>query len=310
MHLKFRSLEVFDLFARTENVSETARTLGVSQPAVSQALRDLEAQIGLPLFSRMGRTLSLTPEARLLLPHIGRLRSQMMAVGQQVQSIRDGNVGSLSVACVPPLSLSILPAIVAEFRKQRPNVLLQIRSHTASEVSREVRQERADIGIALLPINASGLHIEPIAQTAFTCLVRHDSDLADRKFLTVEDLRDRCVIVQGSNTVPGFILHRHFKESNVEFANVIEVNRSSISYRLAELNVGIAISHPFVFTSDVPLPLRAIPFRPEIEIVVAFTFLKERIASPHISTFVEIVRRQMTKTADELRNLGLSCRMV
>src|SRR5690606_42067541 len=120
MHLKFRNLEVFDLFARTENVSETARTLGVSQPAVSQVLRELEAQIGLSLFTRSGRTLSRTPEARLLLPHIGRPRSQMMAVGQQVQSIRDGNVGPLSVACVPPRAPSVLAMAIAELRRQGP----------------------------------------------------------------------------------------------------------------------------------------------------------------------------------------------
>ena len=309
MHLKFRNLEVFDLFARTENVSETARTLGVSQPAVSQVLRELEAQIGLSLFPRSGRTLSLTPEARLLLPHIGRLRSQMMAVGQQVQSIRDGNVGSLSVACVPPLALSMLPMAIAELRRQRPGVLLRVGSHTAAEVSHEVRQERADIGVALLPINTTGLHIEKIVETEFVCLAHKDSDLAARNFITIEDLRDRCVIAQGANTVPGFLLHRYFQEANAEFANTIEVNRSALSYRLVELGVGVAFSHPFVIPNHTSSDVRAIPFRPSLQIVVAFVFLKERISSPHISTFVEIVRDQMKQLSTNLNTLGLSCRV-
>lgn len=310
MHLKLRSLEMFRLFAQIENVTETARLMNISQPAVSQALKELEEAIGLPLFKRAGRQLRLTHEARLLLPEVERLITQMATVHSHALSLRDGAAGSLTISCIPTLSHSLLPAAVASFRAQRPNVRLRIGSYPATEIARRIRLETADVGITFLPINDAELSVEPLLRTALTCLVSTASPLAREPVVTAERLKAECVIAQGPETPPGFVLHDYLERANLTDWPTIEVNQSTIALALAERQVGTAISHPLVLSTVSAGTVTAVPFEPQIPLTLALIYPRERERSKQVTEFVAILRHKLSEISAELTARRLPCELL
>ena len=310
MQLKLRNLETFRLFAQTENVTETARLMRISQPAVSQVLKDLEEQVGVPLFKRIGRGLQLTPEARLLLPEVERLTSQIANVRDCALSLRDGQGGSLVVGCIPTLAQSILPQAIAGLRSIKPNVRLHIKSYTATEISRQVRLESADIGTTFLPINDAGVRTEPLLRTAITCLVPKTSPLARERLITPQQLQNECVIAQGPETPPGFVLRDYLKQAGLDDWPTLEVNQSIISLSLAEQGIGVALSHPLVLSTMNSSKVTAVPFEPQIPLTLALVYPRHREASIHVGDFVRILKNTLSEISKDLTSRGLPCEML
>jgi DNA-binding transcriptional LysR family regulator len=310
MQLKLRNLETFRLFAQTESVTETARLMRISQPAVSQVLKDLEDQVGVPLFKRIGRGLHLTPEARLLLPEVERLTSQIANVRDCALSLRDGQGGSLVVGCIPTLAQSILPQAIAGLRSIKPNVRLHIKSYTATEISRQVRLESADIGTTFLPINDAGVRTEPLLRTAITCLVPKTSPLARERLITPQQLQNECVIAQGPETPPGFVLRDYLKQAGLDDWPTLEVNQSIISLSLAEQGIGVALSHPLVLSTMNSSKVTAVPFEPQIPLTLALVYPRHREASIHVGDFVRILKNTLSEISKDLTSRGLPCEML
>lgn len=307
MHLKLRSLEMFRLFAQIENVTETARLMNISQPAVSQGLKELEEAIGLSLFRRVGRQLLLTPEARLLLPEVERLITQMASVHRHALSIRDGAEGSLAIACIPTLAHSLLPDAIASYRDLSPKVRLRIGSYPATEISRRIRHEAADLGVTFLPINDAELSVEPLLRTALTCLVSNELPLAREPVITVERLKQECVIAQGAETPPGFVLHDYLERVGLTDWPTVEVNQSTIGLALAERQIGVAISHPLVLSTMSSSTVTAVPFEPAIPLTLALIYPRERERSKQTDEFVAILRGKLSEISTELKARRLPC---
>jgi DNA-binding transcriptional LysR family regulator len=88
MNISIRQMETFRLFAQTRSVTETARILRISQPAISQTLKEVEAQLGFALSVRISGRTRLTDEAMLLLPQIEQVLMQMTALRNQAAELR------------------------------------------------------------------------------------------------------------------------------------------------------------------------------------------------------------------------------
>ena len=306
MDPKLRNLEIFRIFALTQNVTETARQVRVSQPAVSQILHDLEQTLGLTLFKRVGRTLQLTAEAQALLPDINRLIGQMGALRNKVEDLRSARAGSLSFASVPTMISEVVPEAVLKFTATRPNVRLRIASLTAADVGHYVRVENADLGLTFLPINANGLNLQPVVKTSMACLMPRKHKLASREVITPGLLDGEVVIAQGPATPPGFVLRDTFAQAGISDLVALEVNQSGVALPMVRKGMGVALAHPFVLPLDQDEVI-AVPFEPDVELVLSLVFAKSAAQSQLASAFVAELMIQIRAHANALAAKGLKC---
>ena len=204
----------------------------------------------------------------------------------------------------------MLPSAVASFRVQIPNVRLRIGSYPATEISRKIREEAADVGITFLPINDAELSVEPLLRTALTCLVSTYSPLAREPVITAERLRAECVIAQGPETPPGFMLHDYLERANLTDWPTIEVNQSTIALALAERQIGVAISHPLVLSTVSAGTVTAVPFEPQIPLTLALIYPRERERSRQVDDFAAILRQNLSEVSTELKARRLPCELL
>nr|WP_158744898.1 LysR family transcriptional regulator [Acidisphaera sp. L21] len=171
MPVTLRQFEVFRLTMQTRNLTEAARLLGISQPAVSQLLRELENQLGLALFVRIGSRISPTGEAHSLLPEAERLLRQLGTVESRAAELRDTGAGSLLLASMPNVAACIIPRALAGFTIERPRVRVSLNAYVIREVVRQVRQEGADLGFLYAPVEDSAVAAEPILKSSMVCVL-------------------------------------------------------------------------------------------------------------------------------------------
>jgi len=123
MHLSFRQLATFREVMRSGSISQAARAVGRTQPAVSTMIQTLEDQLGFQLFTRLEGKLSPTPEAHFFLEECEEILSRVERAERTLERIGRLQSGKLQVACHPAASSIFLPQIMSKFLHDRSDFL-------------------------------------------------------------------------------------------------------------------------------------------------------------------------------------------
>ena len=163
--MRFTEIETFRALMRAGSTRKAAALLHVTQPAISQSLKRLEAQAGMVLFQRTGGRLVPTPEARALWTEVERVFIGMEAIEHRMRSLRDFGTNQLELSCYPAFGLGFMPRALERLKAQRgdspwPQVSLQVLS------SKDVR-DRVAKGISDFGLMADELSLEGIDHSTF-----------------------------------------------------------------------------------------------------------------------------------------------
>jgi LysR family transcriptional regulator, hydrogen peroxide-inducible genes activator len=158
--------------ARLLNFSRAAEALYVSQPSLSQQMSRLEGELGVKLFHRHGRAISLSDAGEALLPVAERMLETEDEARRVVRQVAGLERGRLSLCALPALDQHLLPPWLAEFRRRYPGVSLYVRElRPARAVAHAVRSGRADLGNQHLPCDAEGLQVRELLDDPFSLVV-------------------------------------------------------------------------------------------------------------------------------------------
>jgi DNA-binding transcriptional LysR family regulator len=168
----------FVRLAGTGSFSEAARLQGVSQPALSRAVQQMEAAVGRRLFDRTTRSVVLTPTGRELLPIAERLVAEFDGSFGELARFVDGRRGRIAVAALPSIAAVLLPPAIARFREGRPEVEVAVLDGLAGSVLDAVAEGRADLGLTIRPSPRATLAYRPLLSDEFGLVCRPDDELA------------------------------------------------------------------------------------------------------------------------------------
>lgn len=184
-------IRVFLEVARHLSFTEAADALNLTQPAVSAKIKSLEAEIGTPLFHRLGRKIQLTEVGEFLLEEGAKLIQVENQLIQKIEDIKKGKYGSLKIGCTMALAEGWLPKIVFEYRQQYPTIQVQcIVFDSAELLYQAITTQSVDIGISDVNFEEfSELSVTGIDSISYRLFVAHNHPLAKQKWLSLADLR-------------------------------------------------------------------------------------------------------------------------
>jgi DNA-binding transcriptional LysR family regulator len=187
--------------AQFGSFTRAAEALGVSQPSVSQQIRELETTAGLPIVKPRGRSVSLTPLGREL-AEIGRRISVERARASRVAARhREGAEGHLLIAASMTTSAHLLPQVIARLQKERPDAAIELLSANTVDVASMVIDDAVDVGVIEGDLNRPELLVTPFARDRLICIARADHPLAGT-ILSPADVAHETLLVRedGSGT--------------------------------------------------------------------------------------------------------------
>lgn len=147
MNIAPRLLQSFLALAHCRNFTEAATRMHMSQSAFSQAIARLESQVGVKLFDRSTRSVSLTPEGHILVPMATRLERDIALMFQELHDHADRKKGKVAIAAPPGASADWLPRVMANFRHRYPGIQLQLHDTYSDRILELVRNGTVDFAL-------------------------------------------------------------------------------------------------------------------------------------------------------------------
>ncbi len=172
MNIQFRYIRSFIAVANEGSFARAAKRLHVSQPALSQTIIQFERDIGFPVFVRTTRSVVLTAAGQLVLVQALKLEKAIDLFQGEMHAIRSALKGTLRVGFMIGTAVQFLPAIVREFEKLRPNVLLQLEEFNFSDPSAGLRDGTVDCGIIRPPVGVDDIEVVEFARKNASCACR------------------------------------------------------------------------------------------------------------------------------------------
>jgi DNA-binding transcriptional LysR family regulator len=304
MPVTLRQFEVFRLTMQTRNLTEAARLLGISQPAVSQLLRELENQLGLALFVRVGSRISPTGEAHGLLPEAERLLRQLGTVESRAAELRDTGAGTLLLASMPNVAACIIPQALAGFAVERPRVRVSLNAYVIREVVRQVRQEGADLGFVYAPVEDLGVAAEPILRVGTVCVLPIGHPLAQAVTITAAELEKHTMILLDPINTPGLYLRRQFEDAGIRVRHVLETNLSFAALGMVRAGLGIYITDPVVLLTGLGEGLVVRPVVPSLPVTLVAIYARHRPVPRPAVRFMAHLRIAIGQCCETFRAMG------
>lgn len=272
MNLSFRHLQTFREVMRANSVSEAARSLGRTQPAVSAMIASLETELGFRLFERDRGRLVPRPEAHYLYEEAEHILDRLAQTARTMREIGDLEHGQLRIACTPATSAIFMPRIVADFVRDRPGLKVSLMTQSSNIVEEWVASQQYDIGLAEVLGEPRRTLDSRIFDMCCVCALPAADPRAEKEVIRPSDLAGYPLALL-------FAEHRTcrdtleaFEEAGVRPMQRFEARTFLVGMQLAAEGLCAAICDPVTAASfsrlgNANLAFR--PFRPEIKLPLA-----------------------------------------
>lgn len=272
--MKLRHLEVFNALIEAGSVSRAAERLNLTQPAVSIALSNFEAELGFALFHRERGFFTPTTEAMLLHKEVVHGLEAIEQVQERAVGILSGQTGRISIATNGVLAFNFLPQLVASFQQDHPNVTVDIKVHSSRQIASWVATHNIDIGLIDLPLPVAGLDAK-VFKFKCICAMHKDDSLAELKTVKPEALAGRSVVsITGHHQVDQR-LDTILAEANIAVSRNATAYYFAIARKLVAQGRYLAILEPINGKIDLKDDVVWRPFVPRIDSNLAVITAKD-----------------------------------
>lgn len=242
--LSQRAIQAFLMTFRMGSISAASEVLNLTQPAISRLLKDLEEDIGFPLFHRIRGRLHRTPEGTAFYEEVSRSFVSLERLQMVADSLRQGHRFRLVICSMPAIASTCMPRIIAEFLTDKPDTFVTAHPLTSDEIITWVRDHQCNFGIIeprILPAGIKSIytHEEPAA-----CILPLGHRLESRRVIRPEDLDGEAIIGTIEEAHLGGLVARMLRDRNIKSRLNIVTRTSYLIQKLVMEGLGLAIIDP------------------------------------------------------------------
>jgi DNA-binding transcriptional LysR family regulator len=257
--MELRHLRYFVAVAETRHFGRAAERLHLAQPALSQSVRQLEAELGTPLFTRTTRQVSLTPAGEFLRVEATRILAAIEDSVRGVGRLADGQLGLVRMAFTGTAAYTQLPRIARLVKAELPHVALEIHADQLTPVQVSgLLESRIDIGVLRPPVSGNGLALRTIALEPLVLALPDDHRLVDEPEIAMVDLRpENFVMYADTHSAVNEAVLRSCRDAGFTPHREHEAPGTTVLLALVAAGLGVALVPDSVRAA----PLAGVVFR-------------------------------------------------
>lgn len=247
MSVKLELYRVFKEVAEAGNITAAAQTLFISQSAVSQSIKQLEAELQTRLFARNSRGVTLTADGRMLYEYVRSAMGLLETGEEKLSQSRDLQMGHLTIGASDTVTSQFLLPYLDRFHRQYPAIHIQIISGRSHKVLGLLQSGKVDIAFASTPQEGASLE-------TFPCLATHSIFVAGAEYpcdfdhvYTLEEIARFPLILLDRKASSRLYLEKYFLQNGLHLNPEIELGARSLLVDLAAIGFGVAgVTEEFV----------------------------------------------------------------
>ncbi len=276
-----RQLEAFKAVIDHQTVTEAAKFMRLSQPAISKLISNLEYDTRLQLFQRVRRRLVPTDEAMILYEQANGIFSGLREIDRISGELRNLSAGRLNIVTLFALGKRFLPRAFSKFMTDRQEAEFSFHIHSSQTVNNWVIAQQVDLGFSMLPIEHPAVASRTLCRVQAVCAMPTDHPLAAKAMIEAGDLENERFISFSSATMMRRVIDHEFNMLGVRRRMNLDVYLSEAACMFVANGQGVSIVDPFTaheFAARGELIVR--PFRPQI--AYEFRMLRPRNRPPSL----------------------------
>jgi DNA-binding transcriptional LysR family regulator len=238
--MDINQLEVFLGVAHEKSFSRAAETLHRTQPAVSQAIRRLESELGEPLFDRSSKDGTLTAAGRVLFDFAQQMMNLRQHAHSAIRELRDLHRGKLSLSANEYTVMGLLPLIPA-FRARHPHIKIEVKRSLASRIPSEILGRDVEMGVVSFKPNEQALKSVPLTTDELALIVATDHPLAGKKIVSVKELGAEAFIAHNVPSPYRERVIKTFEKHRTPLNISMEMPTLEAIKSLVETGMGVAL---------------------------------------------------------------------
>lgn len=201
--LKTRQLLLLLAIDEESNIHRAAQALSMTQPAASKLLKDLEDALGVPLFERLPRGMRPTWYGETMIRHARTALASLSQAHDEIESLRAGRYGQVSVGAITSPGMSLLPTAIALVKQEHPSLQVVVQIETSDVLMERLQQGKLDmvVGRLFADHDTTALRYQPLVEEPVAALVRPGHPLAGQPKLGLRDLVGSGWIVPPAGSV-------------------------------------------------------------------------------------------------------------
>ena len=288
--ITMRQIEAFHTTMATGSATEAAKAIGISQPAVSRMLADLEKMLQLKLFERANRRLLPTPEGQMLFDEVEHVFVGLQRVMSSAQDIRGMKKGRLSIITIPSMVPTLVIEAMNRFSKAYPDISVSLEVQPPPRIFEWIVGRQCDVGISTLPSDSPAIDSTVIGRSNAVCILPKDHVLSHKKVIRAKDLKNTDLISFKSWSVFQHRVDEILRAEGVTPNGKLEGRSTEAVYGLVAVGMGVAVVPPIHHGRLIHPDIEIRPFLPNISVDAVILLPNDRPSSLVVDQFISVLK--------------------
>jgi DNA-binding transcriptional LysR family regulator len=193
--MDIRQLQYLLQIVRSQSFTKAAERLHITQPTISKAVKNLEDELGVQLFIRSGRDISLTDAGKVIVQGAGKIVDQMEEIQNGLAELTSLQKGSISLGLPPMVGSSFFPSVIGRFRELHPGISISILEYGSKKIQAAVAAGELDMGVVLLSSPEDTFASFPVVEERLQVVLPAGHALAKRDGVSLSELAAESFIM-------------------------------------------------------------------------------------------------------------------
>ncbi len=240
MNISLRQLRVFEAVVRHMSYTRAAEELHLTQPAVSMQVRQLEEEVGLPLFEKLGRSIALTEAGRELYPYSQGVNRSLRELQDVMESLKGVSCGRLSVAVASTVNY-FAPRLLAAFHRRYPGVALALDVTNREQLVRQLEANAVDMVLMGQPPEGVEVESEVFMDNPLVVVAPPDHPLAGTRDVPLARLAQEVFVMREPGSGTRQAMDRFFTDQGVAFQSGMQMTRNEAIKQSVRAGLGLSL---------------------------------------------------------------------
>lgn len=238
-------LELYRIFyevAKAGNITQASNILNISQPAVTKHIKNLESQLGSPLFYRNRKGVVLNESGKKLYIYIKQALELVNIGEQQVKDFKQLKRGTLKMGVSTTLTKKYLLKYIEEYHKKHPNIIIEISTDPTCQLKEKLRDGQIDFIIAKMPEEKEyDLDYIELGKLEDVFIVNKEYEELINKKVTLDKLSEYPILLQKEPSSSRELIEKFFKDNNIKMRSIMNIASSNLLIDFVKIGFGVGV---------------------------------------------------------------------
>ena len=238
--MNFRKLKIFYETAKHLNMTRVAKEMYISQPSISQSINELENDLGVKLFDRIGKKLYLTHEGEVFLNYTRRILNLYDESIKVIKDFDSNKAGKIVIGASTTIGIYILPEIIRKFSNEYSDIEISLIIENSKIIEGLILDNKIDFAFIEGDINSEEIIKEVIWKDELVFICGDKSSLKDKGVISGEELKNQKIIMREDGSGTREQAELFLIKNKIKFNTFLELGNTEAIKKSVEANLGIA----------------------------------------------------------------------